>query len=568
MKMKTWLGIAGALALAPLTAAADPLDDLIDTLPDSVTLKVRNPSPGNVAYFQATITGQTILDGIYPDSWCVDVGRTIRQNREYTAIPYSSYDPDLPEGLVDKPGNLDLVNWLINQNYVGKPSSDPCEGVYTYGDVQKAIWDLIDFSNSNAGVGPRDQCRIDQLVNAAEANGNDFVPGCDEKVAIVLAPVANNGNEQQTVIAQVTLIDIVTECENCLVIIDEDGVDNGLSSVETAAAACGVTPDALVNDDQPTEMDNPPLLWNDLVEAGQCDEPAGTEVLMPTGQRDDEAWFAPPQPWTYDTGDPDVGDGGMIDTVAYADDGCTGGDNSWTRYGLDYDAWIEQFADGTLAQFQLDKVCDVVPLRNQDLEQFVGKTCVAVVYDSDIGMNTEPLYANLQGGRLGQFTFEVTALEVAGPDSVLPETRSDTSLYPLWLQILAPEAPEVPFAAKVHNHEPDTCQIMQAKYENGNDRLVVYAESEFPGDDNTPPYAADGTPASDGDDLAYMTVTVDGADEGNNPGVSPFLLEQPMTYNESKNRYEFKLEPVGVNLDGRRLSVQSDEGCAYNAIIK
>ena len=38
--------------------------------------------------------------------------------------------------------NFDLVNWIINQDYVGKPAGAARH--YTYGDVQRAIWELIE----------------------------------------------------------------------------------------------------------------------------------------------------------------------------------------------------------------------------------------------------------------------------------------------------------------------------------------------------------------------------------------------------------------------------------------
>ena len=87
-----------------------------------------------------------------------------------------------------------------------------------------------------------------------------------------------------------------------------------------------------------------------------------------------------------------------------------------------------------------------------------------------------------------------------------------------------------------------------------------------PGVDNTPPYTMM-VPNADGDDIAYMTVSVDGQDGGNDPNVEPFILEAPMTFNEDKNRYEFRLNNVGTDLDGRRLSIQTDEGGVYNVII-
>ena len=136
----------------------------------------------------------------------------------------------------------------------------------------------------------------------------------------------------------------------------------------------------------------------------------------------------------------------------------------------------------------------------------------------------------------------------------------------LWLRILAPREPGAPFVAKIHDHEPDSIQTIKARYSKRKDKLIVRAESNFAGVDNTPPYTAM-VPNADGDDVSYMTVSVDGSDEGTDSNVAPFMLEMPMTFNPSKNRYEFVLKNVGTNLDGRRLSIQTDEGGAYNVII-
>jgi hypothetical protein len=217
-----------------------------------------------------------------------------------------------------------------------------------------------------------------------------------------------------------------------------------------------------------------------------------------------------------------------------------------------YDLFVEDFVRGVVPQECLDKVRDVMPLRNQDLAQLVGRTCVAVVYDSDINMDYEPIYANLQGERYGLFSFYVEAVEVAGS---IPENKSDTSFYGLWLRILAPQEPGAGFPIVIHDHEPDACEA-KARYSSYNGgTLKVIAWSDFPGA---------GTGPGDPEDWkSYMTVSIDGYDHGTDWTVVPFRLEEPMTY-KGRGRYQYKLMPVGENLRGRRLSVQSDEGCAYN----
>jgi hypothetical protein len=272
-----------------------------------------------------------------------------------------------------------------------------------------------------------------------------------------------------------------------LIIIDEETIDNGRFSVEWFADMHGVAPDFLVNDDDPTEVGNPPLRWNVLF--------PGDVVVLPGGQVDEEGFFAlpPDTPFT------------LADYVA-----------------------------GTVPQSALDPVFDVMPFRNHDLYDLVGKTCVAVVYDSDISMNYLPIQGNLQGARYGLFRFQV--LDVVVPGS-LPESGSSTSLYDVMLMVLPPAEPTFRHALPIRDHEPDSISITRARYTDSTDLLQVWGVSNFaPG--------------------AVMTVSV-----------QDFILEAPMTYNPAQGRYEYTVV-TPVDLDGRRVLISTDEGGAYNAYIE
>jgi hypothetical protein len=198
-----------AHALVRLVEPVDYESDLPGfeaALPDQVTMSVQYPYGGGPAYFPVTtVSGGTVLDGTYL-GWCVDTENVIYQNTSYTANVYSSYE-SLPDGTVDYPENLDLVNWIINQGFVGQPSSG-CSGNYTYGDVQRAIWELIDDQVSTAGLGSWSQCRVNEILAAAYANGEGFVPDCGDVIVVILAPV----NGQQVIIAQVTTIEVEVPC--------------------------------------------------------------------------------------------------------------------------------------------------------------------------------------------------------------------------------------------------------------------------------------------------------------------------------------------------------------------
>jgi len=58
----------------------------------------------------------------------------------------------------------------------------------------------------------------------------------------------------------------------------------------------------------------------------------------------------------------------------------------------------------------LDKIPDVTPLRFSGLKLLEGERVCAVVYDSDISINYDPLDGNLKGANLGTVAFEVLSV--------------------------------------------------------------------------------------------------------------------------------------------------------------
>ena len=180
-------------------SAAPDLDAFAVALPESVSIRVAYPgSAGVPSYFDTTVWGGGTLDGTY-DGWCVDMSRNISPGDTYTAKVYSSYE-GLPAGVVDKPENLDLVNWIINQDF---------STTYTWEHVQCAIWHLVDDSPGcpvNEGVAA--------ILEAAQAHEGFAPQSCQDKVAVVLVPVDAEGNvHYQVTIAQVTVIEVGDFCD-------------------------------------------------------------------------------------------------------------------------------------------------------------------------------------------------------------------------------------------------------------------------------------------------------------------------------------------------------------------
>jgi hypothetical protein len=184
---------------------------LIDKLPATA-----NFSTGNIAYpgtqggyFDIVISGGTALDGTYP-GWCANVLKPLEKNQgPFGASVFSTY------GYQDYPGidedNFDLVNWLINNKdkYIGATS--PTGGTYNFGDVQWAIWKLLNGAGcvTCAGLGDKgDLARkgdeiAQDVLQRPEAEG--FVPGCDQFSLVILIP------DDTTI--QPVMVPVPIECE-------------------------------------------------------------------------------------------------------------------------------------------------------------------------------------------------------------------------------------------------------------------------------------------------------------------------------------------------------------------
>ena len=185
----------------------------------------------------------------------------------------------------------------------------------------------------------------------------------------------------------------------CLLLIDEDSIDNGnpprfFSDVD-------------VNDDIPDLAQRQELRF--------FDQNFGEMIYLHTGEVGDEGWFAPktiPQSWA-DAG-PVFGDGirNFVGNPGLGPD------------MLDYNVG-PGLGTGNDPEALLDKIRDVTPLRATGLAQLTGRTCCAVVWDSDISINYRNLRGSLKGEKLGTVAFtveQVTKLEGFSTSS-LPKVR-------------------------------------------------------------------------------------------------------------------------------------------------
>lgn len=176
------------------------LTSFANALPIEECIMVQYPTNGGTSYYQTTIYGSTFLAGTH-EGWCIDTDHMIPQNTNFNVNVFSTYEP-LEPFIVEFPENLDMVNWIANQGFTGQTSQ--CGGVFTYGDVQRAIWTLVEDNLSTAGIGSWSQCRVDEIVQLANLYGDGYVPDCTDLIGVVLQPVnPANYTCAQTTIAMV-----------------------------------------------------------------------------------------------------------------------------------------------------------------------------------------------------------------------------------------------------------------------------------------------------------------------------------------------------------------------------
>jgi hypothetical protein len=158
--------------------------NLFPDLPTTVDFCVTDKGT-DVSYFDINITAGD-LTGAF-SAWCADQDASLNNGDCVTADVHSSYEDIVASNVIEFPENLPAVNWLINQNYLGQISGTG--EAYTMGDIQRAIWALLDDSTCVVCefLPDFDDARRDELVALALEN-TDFVPVEGDLIGIILKP--------------------------------------------------------------------------------------------------------------------------------------------------------------------------------------------------------------------------------------------------------------------------------------------------------------------------------------------------------------------------------------------
>lgn len=180
------------------TGCNEPSMDAFNVrLPATATAKFTYPGEGALSYLVTFISEGGILNGTH-QGWCIDTDHYISLNTDLEVNVISTWDPNFifRTDLVSYPENMDQVNWILNQGFVGTESPSGF-GTFTFGDVQRAMWELLEETEGESSLGTWSQDRVDEII-AASIAGEGFEPQCGEFVALVLQPV--NPDQQITLI--------------------------------------------------------------------------------------------------------------------------------------------------------------------------------------------------------------------------------------------------------------------------------------------------------------------------------------------------------------------------------
>ena len=181
--------------------------------------------------------------------------------------------------------------------------------------------------------------------------------------------------------------------------------DNGEQFENSEIVFLLIDEDAIDNGNEPNNFSSPDVNDN-IADVGQrqtlnfFQENIGEIIELYSGQVGDEGWFAPktiPSSW-ISTGP------------------TTNGLENYLTPGPGLGA------TGDDQEILLDDIPNVTPLRATGLKMLEGETVYAVVYDSDISINYDPILGNLQGANLGTVAFDVIAVRerTNGSSSDLP----------------------------------------------------------------------------------------------------------------------------------------------------
>ena len=210
-----------ATASVTFKGDANSVESLIDSLPAEIDAVFGGffPDEGFSTFIDGS--GDERLDGqIFENAYCLERPEDFVDNVFVSgsvtvgldsAVEQSDFENDNVGSLLEVQdedgntlsittgvaGNLDLINWLVNQDFTSQDNGDGTGTTYNDAEVQLAIWGITDGDSSPQDGAIATQDNVDELIALAIANGEGFEAGEDDLASFIFDP-----NETQDGVAE------------------------------------------------------------------------------------------------------------------------------------------------------------------------------------------------------------------------------------------------------------------------------------------------------------------------------------------------------------------------------
>ena len=170
----------------------DTIETILSSAPTSGTATFSGFTLGDA--FTATLsgTGDARYDGMVIEAaYCLEYDADYLSGVDVTVDISGALDSLVtPSDFINgTAGNLDLINWIINQDFTSQDNGDGTGTNYTDAEIQGAIWGITDDNPFIAELpGNGTAANVQEILDLALANGEGFTPGEGDLFTLVLNP--------------------------------------------------------------------------------------------------------------------------------------------------------------------------------------------------------------------------------------------------------------------------------------------------------------------------------------------------------------------------------------------
>ncbi len=210
---------AAAAVEVTVCGAKNTVETIEASLPDMITFSLEVLEDIGRGLGDARITlsgsGDARLDGLVIDQvYCIDPPADFVNGAVVKANVYLGVAGSVPDGVIDRPENLDSIAWILNQDFGAIDNGDGAGETYTEAEIQAAIWRLTDGQEYLVpGVGTRSNAS--EIYNRALTEGDGFAAGEDDLMPLLLVPTQESAaltGHAQPLVFGVAFDDLRQDC--------------------------------------------------------------------------------------------------------------------------------------------------------------------------------------------------------------------------------------------------------------------------------------------------------------------------------------------------------------------